>query len=300
MRASKILLTFTLGAMLMPSLALAEHGQDDTTARIATRSPEPSRSASPTRSPEVKHPKVESTAFCTKFTDATGQVSDDTTSRFNDLQSKFAQRGQKVDSDFKAVNDKLTTTRGDWDKKQTDSFAKLEAKATTDDQKAAVTAFEAAVKAAVTKRRAAVDAANTTFKTGVQAAVSGRQAQFKTAAATYKQAVAAALAAAKASCAAGVSPDTVRKNLQSALKTAKTNLETARKNAEKVGPNLDTLKAARKAAVDKANADYKVAIKAALATLKTALGAASPSSSPSPSPSSSASPSGSPEPSPAG
>jgi len=98
---------------------------------------------------------------------------------------------------------------------------------------------------------------------------------------------AAALASAKSSCAAGTAPATVRTNLKAALDVARANLETARKSVEKVGPNLDTLKAARKAAVDKANADFKAAVQAALAKLKAALGVtasnspeASPSSSP--------------------
>jgi hypothetical protein len=264
--------------MLMPSLVLAENGAGE---------PEHSGSPTPrvTRTPEADHPKVAPVAFCSKFTDATGQVSGDTTSRFNELQANFAKRGDKINTEFKGLSQKITDNRGDWDKKRADNFAKLEAKATTTEQKAAVTTFEAAIKDAVTKRRAAVDAADTTFHNGLLSAVTARQAQLKSAAATYQAAVAAALAAAKASCAAGTSPDTVRKNLQTALQAAHAKLETARASADKVGPNLDTLKAARKAAVEKANADYKAAIQSALATFKAALKAAHPSSSPEPSPS---------------
>jgi hypothetical protein len=62
-----------------------------------------------------------------------------------------------------------------------------------------------------------------------------------------------------------------------------------------VGPNLDTAKSTRKAAITKANADFKAAMQAALTALKAALGT-SGSPEPSASPKVSASPSVSPSP----
>ncbi|MDB5178708.1 MAG: hypothetical protein JWN01_651 [Patescibacteria group bacterium] len=276
MRHSKFLLAFTAGLMLVPSLALAEQNHDNK----ASRTPEPTHTprieTEQHRQSPTPKPKVEPAAFCGRFADATGKVGSDTTDRFNELETKFGQRAGKVNDDFAGVAGKMSANRKTADQKLTEDFAKLDAKATTTGQKAAADAFKTAVGQAVAARRAAVDAANNTFHQGVLASVSARQAQLKAAAATYRTAVAAALAQAKASCTAGTDPAAVRATLQASLKTAHTNLENARKAADKVGPNLDTLKAARKTAVEKANTDFKAAIKKALDDLRAVLHVASP------------------------
>jgi hypothetical protein len=127
MRISKFLLTLTASLMLVPATALAHDGQ---TEAESTGSPTPKLEAS--RSPQVARPKVEAAAFCTRFTDATGQVSDDTTGRFNDLQTKFTQRGDKIKTEFKTVDQKITDSRAGFDKQRAENFTKLDAKATTD------------------------------------------------------------------------------------------------------------------------------------------------------------------------
>jgi len=276
---SKLLSLLMTGALLMPSLAIAEdsnQGGTEGTNRPTLLQPR-SSSPEPTRSP-----KVEGAQFCARFTDATGDVSGQTSTKFTELQSDFNGRAGKVDDDFNSVNQKLATSRKSGDDRLQENFDKLNAKATTDDQKAAVATFEAAVKDAVTKRRAAVDAANTAFHTAVLGAVSARQNALKTAAAAYKSTVAAAIAAAKASCAAGTPAATVRATLAAKLAAAKSALETARQTADKVGPDLTAAKAARKAAVDKANADFKAAIQAALTALKAALGTTTSTPTPTP------------------
>lgn len=229
--------------------------------------------------------KVLSAQFCARFTDATGGVNTDVTKRFNELQTQFGKRGDKIKSDFKTVTDTQNANRDKADGALKSKFTDLKSKATTAEQKQAVADFEAAVSSAVTARRAAVDAANAAFKQGLLDTNSTRQTALKQAATTYKTAVAAAIAAAKTSCAAGTDPQTVRNTLKTALEDAKAKLEAARQAVGKNDTNLDALKATRKAAVDKANADFKAAIKAALDKLKAALGATgdatpSPSSSP--------------------
>lgn len=263
---SRYLIITTAATLLIPSFALARNGSEN--------SPNPSAS-----------PRVAAGQICTKIGDITGKVSTDTNDRFTQLGNDFAARDANVNQKAADVSAKIAASRAQWDAKRLQDFAKLEAKATNAAQKQDILNFETAVKAAVATRRAAVDAADAAFKNGVLAAINARQTQLKTAATTYKNAVASALAAAKASCAVGTSPEAVRTNLQNALKTARANLETARAAVSKVGPNVDTLKATRKAAVLKADTDFKAAVQAALAALKTALGADKPSASASPSPS---------------
>jgi hypothetical protein len=269
MRPSKLLLLLSAGLLLSPVTVMAQESNE------------------PEHSPEVhalpsSTPHVEAGQFCIQFSEATRSVSGDTTDHFTKLQDNFNQRADKVKSGFNAATTKIAGERKHNDDQLSANFGKLDAKAATDTQKAAVATFKASVTQAVTTRRTAVDAANKAFQQGVQASVTGRQAQLKTAAATYKTAVSAALANAKSSCAAGVAPATVRTNLQTALAKARTNLENARKNAEKVGSSLDALKATRKAAVEKANADFKTAMKGALDQLKATLGVKASSPEPSP------------------
>ncbi len=274
---SRALFVATAAALLIPTFASASDDQptDRTPEVHASATPRPS--ASPRT--DATHPKFDGGQFCNRFTDATGKLSTDTTEKFKQLSDNFGARGDKVRGDFKSLGDRIGDGRTKADAARAKKFAELEAKATTADQKSAVTTFEASINAAVAARRAATDSADATFKAGLLLAVADRQAALKTAATNYKAAVATALANAKASCAAGANSDTVRANLKTALDTARANLDTARKNAPKAGPNVDTLKAAHKTAIDKANADFKAAVKTALATLKAALGV---TSSPSP------------------
>lgn len=270
--SKRFLLAAVAAVMLVPNLALAENGEGD-----LKDTPKPSASATP------KPERIEAAAMCTRIGEVTGRVGKDTGERFQKLSDDFAERGAKISGHFDDVNKKLTEKHTSADAAREQRFASLLQKAQNDAQKQAILTFQSEVKAAVTAHRAAITAANTAFKKGVTDAVTQRQTQLKTAAAAYRTAVTAALNQAKASCAAGTSPSVVRDRLKTALNTAKLNLETARKNAEKVKPNLDPLKAARKAAIDKANADLKAAIQAALTKLKAALVASQPSASPEPS-----------------
>jgi deoxyribodipyrimidine photolyase len=262
MRLSRLIITALAGSLLVPALALAEDGRH-------------SDDASPT---PAASPRVEGALFCLRFADATGDLRTNTNDQFTKVQTNLTTRKQKVDSDFAELKTKLAQSRSTSDQKLTDKFADLEAKATTDTQKQAVAAFKTAVLKAVADRRATVDAANEAYHQAVLTAAGSRQTTLQTASTTYKTAVANALAAAQASCTAGVAPATVRANLKTALTNARTALEAARMNSEKVGPNLDGAKATRKAAIEKANADFKTAVQSALTTLKAALGVATSAS----------------------
>ena len=279
--------------VITPQLSLAKNGADDAVEFSTPQIPLPSgvvsaddnsgrrtfRANTPSPSASAS-PKVEGGKFCQRYTEVTGSVGTDLTKNFNDLQSKFQQRGDKIKTDFKSVFDTQTTNRTKADDALKAKFASLEAKASTDVQKQAVKNFETAVQAAVTARRAAVDAANATFRQGLLDANSTRVATLKQAATDYRAAVQAALAAAKASCAAGADSQTVRNTLKSALDAAKAKLDAARDAAGKGDANLDALKSTRKAAVDRANADFRTAIKAALDKLKSVLGTSTPIPSP--------------------
>ena len=279
----RILAAVLIGSLMAPQLALARTTGEDHAAPTASPRTEQEHPNGDDRQIKVANtPKVESTQLCRRIGDVGGSINDETGARFAQLGDDFNKRGGKISDDFGAAVAKMTAARIAADAERQKNFAKLEGKATTDAQKQAVHDFETAVLAAVTARRAAVDAANTAYKQAALAAITQRQTQLKTAATSYKTAVANAVVAAKASCAAGTAPATVRTTFQVALKTARTNLQAALQNANKVRPNLDAPKAARKAAIAQADATFKAAIAQALVALKAALPVASPSPSASP------------------
>lgn len=270
--SKRLLLSLLATSLLVPSLTFAQNGQDDNAAEITP---------SPSATPKVE--RIESAEFCAKAADIIKNVGDDTAGRFDKLNNDFTQRGSKISANFSDIDRKLAEKHAQSDTSRDQRFASLLEKAQTNAQKQAILTFQTEVNTAVANHRAALAAANTAYKQGVIAAVTQRQTQFKAAAATYRTAVTTALNRAKASCAAGTSPKVVRDRLRVALNAAKQNLEASRKSIESGRTNLEPLKAARKAAIDKANANFKTALKLALVKLKAALGADQASSSPKPS-----------------
>jgi hypothetical protein len=269
--ASNTLVLSIVTALLVPHVAFALE-DDPNRGPAASTKPAPSL-------------RVEPQALCTKLGDVTGPVSSETASRFKKLDENFGNRNDKVVDHASKVETRIAEQRAKADAKRQEHFSNIDSKATTT-QKQAVTAFQTAIKDAVAKRRAAVDAANTAYKQAVLVTLKQRQTQLRTAAAAYQTSVTTAVNRAKASCTAGAKPAVVRETLQAGLKAARQRLETARKAAIKVG-NQGTLKATRKAAIDKANADFKASVQQALTTLKVALKTPSPSPSISPDASSS-------------
>ena len=224
--------------------------------------------AEPATSPSAT---VDTGAFCTtNLTPVTSKITSATTTAYEKLETDENQRITNIDSDAANVQTKIATSRAGWDTKRQTAYSTLSSKATAAEQPAVI-AFENSVNDAVTTRRAAVDAADNAFKQSLLNAVNTRQTQIKTAATTYDNAVQNALTHAAASCIAGTKPATVRLTLQASLKTARTNLASARTASDKVGGNLDSLKATRRAAVAAADATFKTTTDAARATLKATL-----------------------------
>ena len=89
---------------------------------------------------------------------------------------------------------------------------------------------------------------------------------------TYTGAVLAATTKAKTSCAAKVSPTTVRLTYMAAIKAAQDKLKSDLKALDNLGGAIKPLIDAHKAALDKAAANFKSAMEKARADLKTALG----------------------------
>lgn len=221
--------------------------------------------------PERPDRPAAGTQFCTLLTSHVGSVM----SKMGDMGAKLDERRLERDARLASREterqQKVTDLRAKADSRRAELLAKLEDKATTDAQRQALSAFQSAVNAAVTARRAAIDAANEAFRTGLHAAIADRKAKADAAVKAFKTAITAALNKAKADCAAGVDAATVRANLRTATQAALEKLKSDRQAIDKLGDTVKGLVDARRAAHDKAMADFKAAMEKARADLKAAM-----------------------------
>lgn len=212
-------------------------------------------------------------AFCTNLQTKATSI----TNHLSSLKSKISTTWQNQDTRLAAlastVDQKIATDRGAADAKRQVAFAKLEAKATTDGQKTAVTTYENSVMQAVATRRAAFDAARTAFRTGVKNAILTRRSTLSDQADTFATTVNAALTAAESSCTDGtVSATAIRQTLVSSLRNARQTFVSNRQGDNKVGIAVRQLAVTRNAAFKAADQTFHASLKTAAAALKAAFG----------------------------
>ncbi|HEY4523164.1 MAG TPA: hypothetical protein VJK73_02205 [Candidatus Paceibacterota bacterium] len=208
-------------------------------------------------------------SFCTNIDATASQIQ----TRMGEVSAKItefkATRNTTRSERWSGQEAKLSAARGNGDTKRAEGYVKLDAKATTDAQKAAVATFKNTVEVAVTTRKAAVDAAIAAYRTGVDAALATHTAALDSADAAFEASVNTALEQAKSDCAAGVDPATVRTTLTSSIKSARDTFQAARKENTLKGTR-ESLAATRKAAVDTAIANFKASVESAKTDLKAA------------------------------
>lgn len=242
----KYLALLSLITILMPSLTLAVNRK---------------------KASAIKTEKVQG-AICNKLTTASTTI----VGRMTTKEGKITKRQDTRLANLKTKRDerktKLEEHRVYWDNIRTKKYAELMNKATTDEQKQAVTTFQNIVEAAVKTRREDIDAAITQFQKDVNNLVSARQTAVDQAVEKYKNSVQTALSQAQSDCAAGADPATVRTELKTSLETARTTLQTNRINIDKVSDGIETAITTRKAAVQAAWATFKTTLNEAKEKLK--------------------------------
>ncbi|MEJ0021898.1 MAG: hypothetical protein WDN47_05000 [Candidatus Doudnabacteria bacterium] len=147
-------------------------------------------------------------------------------------------------------------------------IAKLNAKATTDAQKAAVASFQVSVQAAQTTRQQAIQAAISAYMTAVQQEITNRENTVQTAATTFQSAVTAALAKAKSDCASKVDSPTARATFAASISSANTTFK-ASVTGLATG-QLIALAQTRDNAIQAANQAFRASLQQAVVTLKAA------------------------------
>lgn len=188
------------------------------------------------------------------------------------LSDRRAAAGKAMEERKQSREQGLTDIETKNDGRRSEIYAKLHAKATTDAHREAVDAFQKAVDDAVAVRREAVRSANTTFVQGVKDAVAGRKSAADAAVKSFHDAIQSAVGKAKTDCAAKADQVIVRAQFAEAVKTAGAKLRTDLQAVEKFGISVKPLIDARRAAAEKARADFKAAVEKARFDLKAAFG----------------------------
>ena len=181
---------------------------------------------------------------------------------------------QKTVADNRAkLSQELAAKRQEWDTKRQENFDALAQKATTDAQKTAVTAYQKTISDAVTKRRAANDAARQTFQTAVSNLIASQKSTADAQATIFASSVSTAITSAQAACLANPTDITNIKNtLQASLKSARETFNNARKADASIGEQVKQLAQTRIETVKANDAEFLATTKAARETLKAAFG----------------------------
>lgn len=209
---------------------------------------------------------------CSRFDNILNKISSDADTRAGNLEKKRQTGSTNITKDRAEADNKIKTSRQGWDTKWKGMFAKLEAKATTDEQKTAVQTFETAIKDAVTTRRAAFDANRVTFRTGVDTAIANHKSAVSGAVTTLKSEYAAAVAKAQANCASGTAYKDVANQLKADLAAARDKFKSSKVGTENVGQQVKRLADARNQADKAATKTFNDTVKAATTALKQAFG----------------------------
>lgn len=182
-------------------------------------------------------------------------------------------RDKALAADQARWDQQIKASRSEWERQRQVNFTKLEAKASTAVQVAAVKTYETTLTNAVNTRRSANDAARTNFKNGVASALADQQATINSQTAALSTAVSNAATTAQASCEANPSNSSaIHSTFVASLKTARESFVNDRKADAKLGDTIKQLEQTRNAAIKTANTNFQATAKAARTTLKNSFG----------------------------
>lgn len=209
--------------------------------------------------------------FCKNIDNIVAKTSGEVSKRGGNASSEWQKRTGNIQTKRAEWLAKVTAARAEAAKKRDENFAKLDAAATTDTQKAAVAKYKQAVLDAVATRQAAHDANFDAYFKAVDALLSSQKSNSGGDVAAFQAAVAAAISTAKASCASGASADSIKSALNTALKAARENFKGQRtQDQSSIKTQLEALKKTRNDANKKANDTFKATVEAARTELKAA------------------------------
>lgn len=163
--------------------------------------------------------------------------------------------------------------------KRKSQIAELTKRATTNEQKLAITKFSTALEEALTIRNKAVDALLVKHRAEIDNVVASRKAEIDKAHATLTASLEEAKTQAGTECANSVEGSTVRNNLKMSIQKAQETFRATVSSVEKVKDVGETRKAEKKEELKKIEGTFKKSIETARDELKMALKASRPTES---------------------
>lgn len=210
--------------------------------------------------------------FCSRLANDESKVEGSISQRRDKVSSAWSAQASRLAELKQQAAQKVAEVRASVDAKRQQNFTKLEAKAKTPDEKAAVQTYETSVEQAVSIRRSTVDKARAAFNQGVMSAIDARHSEISSQMGDLVSGVDSAFATASSSCLGGESGQSVRQTLVASLKSARVTFVSERQNDSKIADQVHALATTRNAAVTAANNTLTASLKTAAQTLKAAFG----------------------------
>ena len=264
MNYKKYLVAFTALAVVLPSICSAitpEELQAQKEERQAQREEQRAENQA-----QREEQKVEKT--CTQLSSQADQIMARLTEKISNLEQKRVETENNVKQRIDERITNLAAKRAGWDAAKATNWEKLRANAKTDEQKAAVEKFIAAIQSAVKIKRDAIDKVILDFRAGIKIEKAERKNQTDTALATYKDAVNSTASQVKTDCAAGKDAKTIRETFRTGMKNARDAFRANRKPAEKFRADITPLKEAKKAELKAIIDTFQASIEAAKTELR--------------------------------
>lgn len=252
----KLLFSLAAISLLVPTTVLAVT-DDQTTDRAKTKTE---------RTEEQRN-----LTACTRLNTATSELSKKLEAHRSSWETRKIERTKEVQEHRSDFIEKLSDKRSQGDERRETNIDKLLEKYTEPEQQTAIKAFKTSIDSAVKTRRTSIDTALKIYRDGVNTLLQTRQTSMQSAISKMKSSIQAAITKAKSDCAAGKDAATIRQELQSSIKIARTQFETDRKAADKVQTQIVELKKTRNDSIKKAIETFKASAEQARLTLKTAL-----------------------------
>lgn len=208
--------------------------------------------------------------FCTNLVTKLEKQNQKLSEQLAKYEVKKSEQLKKITENRLNVDERRLGVRSQVDTNRDNRFVKLEARASTTEQKAAVATFKSTLASITEARRQAVDTAVKTYRSSVDQSLVSRKTAVEAARATLKTSIDGLLAKAKADCAANVDAQTVRTTTNEGIKAARELFSTTVKGLDKVKDTASVSSEARKTAIAKAQADFKTAYDKAIVDLKAA------------------------------
>ena len=213
--------------------------------------------------------KLGENAFCNVISNNADKILGRMTDKEGKLSGKRSEWRERKETHWNTLLDNKNANRLRHEEKRGVLFSKLEEKAGTDEQKAAILAFKTAVQNAVSQRQAAVDVAMNTFHIGANTSIDENRAKIDELVTVYKNAISVATEKAKNACAQeSADAKAIRDTFRADMKTATDKFREDRGAIEKVKASFDSVSLARREAVKKANDEFKEKLEKARADLK--------------------------------